>query len=173
MSFGFTHLIIAWLIGKAYEFFSRKKISHYTWFFLLIGGILPDADFLIDWTLGTELHRTFTHSLFFAIGMSLLIYLIFSFFKNEERKYCAIAIGAGILSHIIVDMIPGGYGVPLLWPNLTYFSSSYLGPYNPANPSFLHSSPEVLRHLLKLAIIDMALGATWLFYLWWRKKIEF
>lgn len=173
MSFGFTHLILTWLIGKSYELFSKKKISHYTWFFLLIGGILPDADFLIDWTLGTELHRTFTHSLLFAIGMSVLSYVTFSIFKREERNYFALAIGVGIFSHLILDMIPGGYGVPILWPNLTYFSSSYLGPYNPANPSFLHSSPEILKHMLKLAVVDMALGATWIFYLWWRKRVQF
>ncbi|MEK6950757.1 MAG: metal-dependent hydrolase, partial [Nanoarchaeota archaeon] len=63
--FAFTHLITAWLLGKGYEALAKKRISHPAWFFLLFGSLLPDIDFLIDWTLGTEFHRTFTHSLLF------------------------------------------------------------------------------------------------------------
>ena len=173
MGFAFSHLLCAWIAGKGYEFFSRKKISHYTWFFLLLGGILPDADFLLDWTLGTELHRTFTHSVFFVVAAGLTVYIIFKLFPNPESSSSAVAIGAGILTHLILDMIPGGFGVPLLWPNLTFFSSTYIGPYNPANPSFLHSSAEILKHMLKLAVLDMALGAAWIFYLWWRRRVQF
>src|SRR3989338_7677138 len=104
MGFGFTHLIAAWLAGKGYEHFSKKKISHYTWFFLLMGSILPDADFLIDWTLGTELHRTFTHSLLFVIVAPIIIYSIFTLFDHPERRFFALAIGVGITTHLLLDM---------------------------------------------------------------------
>ena len=172
MGFAFSHLILAWLAGKGYEYFRQRKISHRAWFFLLLGGILPDADFLLDWTVGTEIHRTFTHSLLFVVIAPLLVYIIFWIGKNSEGVLLAYALGAGIFSHLVLDMFLS-QGVPLLWPNLLHFSWTQVGYFDPATPSFLNSSPEVLRRALKIAIVDMALGTAWILYLWWKRKVEF
>ena len=172
MSFAFIHLIIPWLTGKSFEFLTKRKISHYTWLFLLLGGILPDADFLLDWTLGTELHRTFTHSLFFVVFAPLLVYLIFSILKNKESFSFMYALAIGISTHLIMDMF-FSWGVPLFWPNLIHFSYTSIGYFDPATPSFLNGSTESLRRIMKSALVDMFLGTTWFFYFWFRKRIKF
>ena len=170
MSFAFGHLIFPWILGKIYEFVSKKKISHYTWFFLLLGGILPDTDFLLDWTLGTDLHRTFTHSFFFIILISLLVYFIF--FKNKLNQSYAIAIAVGISAHLIADMILNP-GVPLLWPSLLHYYFFGKGYLAANSPTLLNGSKEMMTGVIKSAVFDMALGTTWIFYLWFRKRIKF
>ena len=176
MSFLFGHLIGALIAGKGYEYFSKKKNNHYTWFFLLAGAIIPDLDFFIDWTLGTHLHRTFTHSLLFVLSAPVILFLILKLFLNKnnqhQQKYFSIALGAGILTHLFLDLF-SARGVPLFWPSLVHFSSTHVGYYNPATPAFLNGSPAEVLLALKLAIADMAVGAAWLFYLWWKKKVEF
>lgn len=170
--FAFGHLIFAWLVGKGYEYFSKKKIGHYTWFFLLFGSILPDMDYLLDWTIGTEIHRTFSHSLLFVIVAPLLVYSIFTFLKHTESKSFTVALAVGIVTHLIADM-PLGYGVPILWPSLLHYSFSGVVFLDPSSPGFLSLPEDFLRYLLKLAILDMAIGTIWLFWLWFRKKLTF
>ncbi|MBU0470790.1 MAG: metal-dependent hydrolase [Nanoarchaeota archaeon] len=167
MTFAFGHLIGAWLLGKGYEFCSKKKIGRFTWFFLLLGGILPDIDFLISWTLDNPLHRTFTHSLFFIFIVSLLPSLIF--LKDKEKITYALALGTGIFMHLFLDLF-SRQGVPLLWPNQLLFSYLRVGLYN---PEFSLYSNVVAVKQIKLATIDMGLGTAWIFYLWFRKKIQF
>lgn len=170
--FAFMHLLVAWLLGKAYEKFSRKSISHAAWFFLLLGSVLPDIDFLIDWLFQAEFHRTFTHSLLFVVSSFLLLFILFTYVHRSERTVLAASVAAGITSHILLDMF-FSYGVPLLWPSLLHFSWTQIGYFDPATPSFLNKPSEVLRRAMKMAILDMALGTAWIFYLWWRKRVQF
>ncbi len=157
MTFAFGHLIAAWLAGKGYEYFKGKKLGQYTWFFLLLGGILPDVDYLLDWTIGTQIHRTFTHSIFFAL-IATLVVLYFSLrLKHQERRYFALALGGGILVHLFVDFF-SRQGIPLFWPNLTYVSFPLV---------------NYIVVEMKLAILDMALGTIWIFYLLIKGKIKF
>jgi len=172
MSYAFGHLVGAWGAGKAYQYFSKKKISHAAWFFLLLGGILPDIDFLLDWTLGYDTHRTFTHSLIF-IGLAILtVYALFSILEHQEKKQFALFIGLGISTHLLLDSL-FGFGVPILWPSLMHFSLfSGISTAVPEGSAFAGTAAEV-GHQLRLAIVDMAIGTTWIFYLWFKKKIEF
>ena len=172
MSFSFTHLIAAWLCGKLYEFISKKKISHYIWFFLLFGAILPDADYLLDWTLGTQIHRTFTHSIVFVIAAPLLLYFILYLISHSQKKGMSLALGVGITTHLLLDYLGGGNGIPLLWPSLFRFSIDGMS-YGIIRIPLLEASRESLRNAMKDTIKDMALGTTWIFYLWWRKKLKF
>lgn len=172
MSFIFGHLIGAWLMGKASEYASNKELSHYTWFFLLMGGVIPDADLLLDWTMGVRMHRTFTHSLLFLIFLSVLIYFVLSSLKHKESKILAFALGTGITVHIIQDMALS-QGVPLLWPSMLLFSFRGISLFDPATLPFLEGSAFTLKNYLKAAIIDMALGVMWIFYLWFRKRVKF
>ena len=173
MSYLFGHLVGAWLLGQGYQFVSKKKLSHYTWFFLLAGGIIPDLDFLIDWTLGTAWHRTFTHSIFFLVLAPVLLYVGCRILRKEESSAYAWALAGGILMHLLLDL-HSAPGIPLLWPSWQHFSYFSVEYYNPATPSFFDSSSlQDLRLLLKRAVLDMALGAGWIFYLWWRRKIQF
>tara|TARA_Y100000294_G_C8426736_1_gene285049 strand:+ start:140 stop:649 length:510 start_codon:yes stop_codon:yes gene_type:complete len=168
MALAFAHLIGAWLVGKVYELISKKKIHHYGWFFLLLGGILPDIDHLLDWTLNLHLHRTFTHSFFFVIVIPLIVYAIFKVVKDKQAKHFSLALAAGILIHISLDFF-SFQGIPLFWPNLTYFSPFGLGQ---AATSYFALDNYHLVKQLKFAVLDMALGTAWIFYLILRKKIR-
>ena len=172
MSFAFGHLFGAWCAGKIYEYFSKKKISHHAWFFLLLGGILPDADFLIDWTFGTDLHRTFSHSILLMIFAPLVVYVFYSILKHPEKKSFALFLGLGISMHLFLDGF-SAYGIPLLWPMTGYFS--FFTGFTPAIPDggLLQGDAGMLLSKIKLAVVDMAIGTGWIFYLWSRRRIQF
>lgn len=172
MGFAFGHLAGSWTAGRIYEYFAERKISHYAWFFLLLGSILPDADFLLDWTLGTNLHRTISHSLLFLILAPLSVYILFNALKNKGKKEFAFLLGLGILTHLLLDGF-SSYGIPLLWPKDWYFS--FFSGLNAGIPDggLLSGSAEELLYKLKLAIADMGLGAVGIFYLWFRKRVQF
>ncbi len=167
--FAFTHLIIAWLAGKGYEKFRKKELPNAAWLLLLFGSLLPDADFLVDWTLGTELHRTLTHSVIFVVIGFLGAYFIFR--KSHERRIIAGALAMGIGTHLFLDMFLS-QGVPLLWPSLLHFSFQGIGYFDPATPSFLNQPYQVLRNTFRRALWDMAFGVMWIIYLVWRKRID-
>ncbi len=160
MPFAFGHLLSAWILAKIYEWIVKKKLNHYTWFFLLFGAIIPDIDFLLDWTLSTNIHRTLTHSLLFIPIMYLLVY--FLFFKSPHRKTFALAMSLGIAIHITMDMFSG---VLLFWPSDIYISWFAV---NAVPEPFLATANR-----LSIAVLDMALGTAWIFYLWWRKQLKF
>ena len=170
MSLAFGHLIGAWLVGKIYEFFSKRKIHHYGWFFLLLGGILPDIDFLFDWTLNLNLHRTVTHSLLFAILIPLALYFVLKIQQDKQAKHFSLALATGILMHLILDFI-SLQGVPLFWPYLMYFSPFRMGLYL-TDVSFFSNNVSILIKELKFAVLDMAIGTAWIFYLILRKKLR-
>jgi len=167
--FAFTHLVLAWLAGKGYEKIAKKELSNTAWLLLLLGSLIPDIDFLIDWTFGTEVHRTLTHSLLFVMIGGLAIYIIF--FKSSERKVLSLVFAVGICTHLFLDLFMS-QGIPLLWPSLLHFSSLGIEYYDPAAPSFLHQSIEVMRNTLKVAVADMAVGTAWIFWLVWRRKVK-
>jgi len=150
----FGHLIGAWFFGEIYKWISGKKISHHTWFFLLLGGILPDADFILDWTLKTNFHRTFSHSLLFMVFLTVVPYLFCLMTENKKGRTFSLVLGAGLLVHLLLDFVPG-QGIPLFWPSVW----------------LLIPSDGIIS--IKYAIFDMALGTSWIFYLWYKKKIRF
>jgi len=171
MTYAFGHLVAAWLAGKGYELISKKTISHYTWFFLLLGGILPDADFIIDWLFKTHIHRTFTHSLLFVIVASLIVYLVSYLLKKEQAKSWTLALGIGILIHLTIDFI-SPQGLPLLWPYSVYISPERIGAYS-YELSLRTGTADYLKQEMNLAILDMGVGVSWIFYLWFKKRIKF
>lgn len=77
---------------------------------------VPDLDFLMAWGLhlGTEWHRGFTHSFFFAVAAALLMFAAAGF----SRARFFIACGAALLSHGVLDFLTtkDGGGVELLFP---------------------------------------------------------
>ena len=172
MPFAFGHLIGAWLAGKGYEYFRKRKISSEAWFFLLFGSILPDIDYLFDWLLETSIHRTFTHSLLFVVTGFLITFLLFKLLHHKEHSSFALSLAAGIATHLFLDFF-SAKGIPLFWPSTLYIS--YVGThYLAANaPTLLNAPLATLQNRIKIAILDMALGTAWIFYFWWKKKIQF
>lgn len=104
---------------------SRKWMPKREWLFLgvVLGNMFPDLDNLVVAyaTLAKlpdpeHYHRTFTHSIFTIIAMALLFYLVAAFTRDERWKNFGIGFGAGILMHILVDLVLWFNGVELLWP---------------------------------------------------------
>jgi len=172
MPFAFAHLLGAWILGKGYEFITKKKINQYTWFFLLIGAIIPDLDFLFDWFLHSHLHRTVTHSLFFSVVSFITIYLTFWFLSDRKAKDFGFAIMVGVLIHVLFDSV-STKGIPLLWPLMQYFSLLTGIHGETVVPAMFAASPLILASRLKMALFDTSLGIAWIFYLWLRRKIKF
>lgn len=104
---------------------SRKWMPKKEWLLLgvVLGNMFPDLDNLVVAyaTLAKlpdpeHFHRTFTHSVFTIIAMVVLFYVIAALTKNEKWKNFGIGFGAGIVMHILVDLVLWFNGVELLWP---------------------------------------------------------
>ncbi len=171
MTFAFGHLIGAWIAGKSYEFFSKNKIGNYTWAWLILGGILPDADFLVDFVLRSNFHRTFTHSFLFVVLAWSLAFFVFWLFGERQAKKFAFALAMGVLVHLLIDFV-SHQGVPFFWP-LNYYFTPFGMTLGKSGVTMLSTSANQLRTFLKLAILDLGLGTVWIFYLWMKRRLKF
>jgi membrane-bound metal-dependent hydrolase YbcI (DUF457 family) len=104
---------------------SRKWMPKKEWLLIavVLGNMFPDLDNLVVAyaTLARlpdpeHFHRTFTHSVFAIIAIVILFYIIAALTKNEKWKNFGIGFGAGIVMHILVDLVLWFNGVELLWP---------------------------------------------------------
>ncbi|MCD4759998.1 metal-dependent hydrolase [archaeon] len=159
MAYAFGHLIGAWLLGLLIQKVKKIKLSRTAWGLLLIGGILPDIDLLSDWILGTQIHRTFTHSLIFALFIFGLAYLILKKYNREKQ---AIFISLGIIVHLALDSIYSP-GPPIFWP----------WQYATAANGIVVNALDTLNRTVKLEYIDMGMGVLWTAYLFIKNKINF
>ncbi len=88
---------------------------------VVLGAIIPDIDFLIGLP-----HRGFTHSLFFALTSSFIVYKIFN-------KRIGFSLFMGLISHLFLDSLTI-MGIQLFWPIDIYFSLNLVSAsYAPAN----------------------------------------
>jgi len=108
---------------------ARKWMPKKEWLLLgvVLGNMFPDLDNLVVAyaTLAKlpepeHFHRTFTHSIFTIIAMLILFYVIAAITKNEKWKNFGMGFGAGILMHILLDLVLWFNGVELLWPLSAY-----------------------------------------------------
>ena len=160
------------MFGKLYEFLFHQDISYYSWLFLLLGGILPDVDLVVDWIMGVREHRHFTHSLLFMLVAPVIVYVSANMIGLAESFSYAFFLGTGIMTHLILDTF-SDYGISLLWPKKLYFSFFTGITRNRPENSLLHAGEEKMRHYIKLMVIDMAIGTLWIFYLLLRGMIKF
>jgi membrane-bound metal-dependent hydrolase YbcI (DUF457 family) len=113
------------LVGIA----SRKWMPKKEWLLLgvVLGNMFPDLDNLVvafatlalgqsTEHAGEMYHRTFTHSVFTILAVVILFYLIAAIAKNEMWKNFGIGFGAGIVMHVLIDLVLWFKGVELLWP---------------------------------------------------------
>ena len=159
MAFACGHLIGAWLVGLIIQKVRNKELTRTSWGLLLIGGILPDIDYLSDWILGTSIHRSFTHSLLFVIIAFGLTYLIL---KKYNKEKLSIFISIGVLVHIMLDSVYSP-GPMIFWP------SQYSFAINGA----LVTTINRFGTFIPLEYVDMGLGVLWTAYLFIKNKIQF
>lgn len=114
------------LVGAAL----RKLIPRKDWLFpgIVLGNLLPDADNLavaVATLAGLPtggLHRTLTHSLFFAAAVALVFYLISRIAAKPAVANLGLGLSAGIGMHILLDLFLWFDGVALLWPLPYWFN---------------------------------------------------
>jgi inner membrane protein len=133
----FTHAFFSFALGKI---FSSKKQSLSFWLLAVYCSILPDGDviaFYFDIPYGHPFgHRGFTHSIFFAAGLGILVVLLF--FRHVPRfsshwwRY-TIFFFLVTLSHGVFDaMTNGGLGIAFFSP---FSNERYFFPWRPLEVS--------------------------------------
>ena len=153
MGYAFMHVVFGWIIGKLYEKFRSVQFTYKEWILVVFFSLLPDSDFLIDWVFGTNIHRTFTHSLLFLVLAVGISYLVVKHYKKITDNLPAI-VCLGIASHIILDVIFAP-GVMLFFPLNNWISITAIEFTN----VFIGAS------------FDMAVGVAFLFYQMYKNKI--
>lgn len=119
-----THAIVGWIIGKT----TKMKVG-----LVVIGSLIPD---LMRITLAFEWfdvnHQNLFDPLGTPIGTFLIGGLIALFFEDVKKAF--MALGIGIISHFILDLLliqPGGikFLFPFSWEELSYYNLIYAGDY--------------------------------------------
>jgi membrane-bound metal-dependent hydrolase YbcI (DUF457 family) len=102
----------------------RKWMPHQEWLLLgvVLGNLFPDLD-NIAVAIATVakaptegLHRTFTHSLFTALALVVLFTIVSLLTRDQRWNHFGLGFGAGILTHILLDLFLWFNGVELFWP---------------------------------------------------------
>ena len=104
---------------------SRRWMPKREWLLLgvVLGNIFPDLDnFVVAYATLVKLpdpehyHRTFTHSIFTVIAVTILFYVIGAMTRKDRWRNFGLGFGLGILMHILVDLVMWFNGVELFWP---------------------------------------------------------
>lgn len=103
---------------------ARSWMPKREWLLLgvVLGNMFPDLDNIavaVATLTGGDthgLHRTFTHSIFTIAAVLVLFYAIGAVTRNQKWNNFGMGFGAGILMHILVDLVAWFNGVELLWP---------------------------------------------------------
>ncbi len=169
------HIIFAMLVAgvvREYVVKDKKKFPIHYVFIAGLAGIFPDLDVAAFWILYffgfsiEEVHRTFSHTLFFPLTF-LLLALIFSNYKNKEigRKHMKLSmiflmISLGLFIHLFLDSIVAGMIRPF-YP-LHNFSVGL---------NLISYLPYPLRQI-SLPSFDAGIFILWLIWLEWKHKIS-
>ena len=134
------------------------------WAFLGFLSILPDFDFILVWGLGLPIgvyHRTFSHSIFFCVAISLLWMVVCPARLKSISPLLVVMI---LLSHSFLDMLCTAdvldHGVVLFWP----LSNDRMGwPILVPLYLFFGSSPFSFSGAIRFTLLEMLLaGPLWL-----------
>ncbi|MBS3073912.1 metal-dependent hydrolase [Candidatus Pacearchaeota archaeon] len=163
-----THFLVAAIVVNLIRDFLIRDKKSFPLHLVLIGGIaglLPDFDVAAYWLLNyagftiTEVHRTFTHTLFVPL---LFFLLSFIFWKAKSRKLSRagltwsnilLVLGIGTFIHLLLDGIVAGYIKPF-YPVLNLSIGLNLMQYLPSHfqNAFLPSLDALLLMLWMIYI---------------------
>jgi len=124
----FTHPAIPLAIGTG---LGKKTVSGKLLALGILFSILPDFD-VVAFHFGIPYssqwgHRGFTHSLFFAVTMSVLFASLLATKLETSRTRTFVFLFIAMASHGLLDMFTdGGLGIALLWP---FTGDRYFWPY--------------------------------------------
>lgn len=112
-----THILVPLVLADLYrDYIAKKKFNLRYVLIAGLAGLLPDIDIALAWLLRlfssiniSDLHRTFTHSIWFP----LLFLILFSITKNYNPKFFKksklklhlvfLAIAFGTFVHLLLD----------------------------------------------------------------------
>lgn len=172
-----THLIIALIIGGFIRdcYISKKDRKKFPLHYILILGVaslLPDVDVAVYWILYwfgftlQEVHRLFTHNLFFPIAFLLASFITLKWKNRSLGKHhlkihnIFLMIALGIFIHLILDAMIAGSIMPF---------------YPFSNFSIGNNIESVLPYPLNdifFPCLDAALLILWIIYIEWKHKIS-
>lgn len=156
MASAFTHAAIAIAIGKLAPI--RSTPSKFWWLSILC-AILPDAD-VLSFSLGIPYsdpfgHRGLTHSLMFALGLSLVItHIWFRSVERGSKAWWVLVVHFFLVtaSHGVLDaMTDGGLGVAFFAP---FDNSRYFLPWRPVMVSPIGVQPFFSRYGLEVMMSE-------------------
>lgn len=128
---GITHLLFA---------FALTYLLRFPVVYGMVGGVLPDADLLMDGDFPLT-HRGIAHTPLAAVTVGVALFLI------TGRKGPAVAIAAGYLSHLFLD-------------TFTYSGIHWLYPYGTAVSLEVVGYADVVANL-GIMLLSLSLAATW------------
>ena len=124
-----THVLVAIIVADIFRDYIAKNKRKFPLHYVLIAGIaglLPDIDILVYWFMKlflnmpvTEVHRTFTHTIFIPLAFIILGILTtnvkWKFLSKHKLKlnYVFYFIALGTLVHFVLDALLIGYVMPL------------------------------------------------------------
>ena len=169
-----THLIIALIIGSLIRDLLIKDKKKFPLHYVLItgiGGLLPDLDIAVYWILYwfgftiNEVHRTFSHTLFFPLLLVVLALATWKIKKGigkHKLKWHMIflMLALGVFIHLALDAGIAGQIRPLYPLSNIYFGNN-----------ITQSMPAPLGEIF-FPCLDAALIVLWIIYLEWRHKIS-
>ena len=97
----------------------RNRIA---WGTAFVFGNLADADFVVAYFSSQPFlrHHFFSHSIPFALCLTLLALLILKIARRKDALKMALLLGAAYGTHLLLDYFTedgsAPYGIPLLWP---------------------------------------------------------
>jgi len=108
------------MVGLAMKKLSLKK----EWLLLgiILGNMLPDLDALAvayaTLTGGDThgLHRTWSHSIPFMVGLVVFFYIFSALKKSPRIGNLGLGLGIGMLMHALLDLLIWFRGVQIFWP---------------------------------------------------------
>jgi len=170
-----THILVALILVELFRDYFIKDKKKFPLHYVLIAGIaglLPDIDIIAYWLLYffgfslDEVHRTFTHTLFFPL-LFLVLALITTKVKagitskhHLKLNIVFIMIAIGSFIHLILDSIFAGTIMPF-YP----FSYSSFG------LNLVSLLPETLANLA-MPSLDAAILVLWLIHEEYKHKIS-
>lgn len=128
----FTHTVVATTLGKTY---TAQKLPRDFWIWSILCSILPDID-VFGFPLGIQYgaflgHRGFTHSLFFALIVGLLVAFAVKRIMPSGFKWWSLWIYFFVVtaSHGFLDALTdGGLGIAFFSP---FETTRYFLPWQP------------------------------------------
>jgi len=173
------HIVFAMLVAefiREYIVKNKKKFPIHYVFIAGIAGILPDLDIAAFWILYffgftlSEVHRTFTHTLFVPILFALLALISWRFNKRDNTREIGkrhmtlhnifLMIALGWFIHLVLDATIAGVVRPF-YPLLDFAVGLNL----------INYIPEALRNLF-IPSLDAAIFILWLCWMEYRHKLS-